>query len=481
MSKIHPPHDYPAARRAAGILSSHGFDAYIIGGAVRDLWLGRQPKDFDLVTNARPEQIIRIAEFRQSKYKDTAQAFGVTRVNFSHEGTEGELEIATFRKDLEAHRGRKATKIAYAELEDDVWRRDFTINALALDPLSGQVIDYVGGIGDLERKLIRFIGRPSERIQEDPLRIMRAIRFKNQLGFSYDPDTAQAIMTAAQDGQVEKVAVERLRDELTSLLMHPSRRQAVRDLYEFGILERLLPEVTAGKNVDQPRQFHAEGDVLQHELLILDCLPAGPSRRLAWAALLHDIGKPPTATPPRSADDRIRFNRHYAVGAEMAQTILKRFRFSTKDINDITWMIHNHLAIDDLPAMRPSRRRRMLDHPAFADLFELHQADAAASRRPGQPPHTPAFAEIERLWQEHLHKKPHERRPSLKRDLGIDGDWLLKNLGNAGLKPGPAVGAILESLEEWYQDKGDKDPKVYLKKARGMLQHLQSDKQRTGK
>ena len=191
------PHDYESAREAAAILNRNGFAAYIIGGAVRDLWLGRQPKDFDLVTNARPEQIMAITEFKQSKYKDTAQAFGVTRVKFTHGGLSGELEVATFRKDLEAHLGRKATKVAFAELEDDVWRRDFTLNALALDPLSGQVIDYVGGIDVLERRVVRFIGRPAERIQEDPLRIMRAIRFKNHLGFSYDPATARAVIPGA--------------------------------------------------------------------------------------------------------------------------------------------------------------------------------------------------------------------------------------------------------------------------------------------
>lgn len=464
-------HDYASAKQAAAILNRHGFDAYIIGGAVRDLWLGRQPKDFDLVTNARPEQIMAIDEFKKSKYKDAAQAFGVTRVKFTHGGASGELEIATFRKDLEAHRGRKATKVAFAELEDDVWRRDFTINALALEPLSGQVIDYVGGINDLEHRLVRFIGRPAERIKEDPLRIMRAIRFKNHLKFSYDPATARALKAAVRRGQVDMIATDRLRDELTNLLIHASRRQAVKDLYDFGILERVLPEVTAGKGVDQPGQFHAEGDVWQHELLVLDYLPANPSRRLAWAALLHDIGKPPTATPPHDPKDRIRFNRHYAVGAEMAKTILRRLRFSTKDTKDITWMIYNHMTIDDLPSMRPGHQQRMLEHPAFSDLLELHRADAAASWRPGRPHNDkPDFSEIEQLWQEHRLKSPSERQPSLKRDLGIDGDWLLRQLGKEfDLAPGPLLGRVLRALEELYLDEKIKNPETYLAKARELL------------
>lgn len=472
-----PPHDYESASRAAAILNRHGFEAYIIGGAVRDLWLGLEPKDFDLVTDARPEQIMAIDEFKLSKYKDTAQAFGVTRVRFTHQGAEGELEIATFRKDLEAHRGRKATRVAFADLEDDVWRRDFTINALALDPSTGQVIDYANGLADLEREVVRFIGQPAERIREDPLRIMRAIRFKNHLGFTYDLATAEALKAAVRHGQVETIATDRLRDELTALLVHPSRRQAVKDLYDFGILERVLHEVTAGQGVAQPGQFHAEGDVWQHELLILDQLPAHPSRRLVWAALLHDIGKPPTATPPKDSADRIRFNRHYAIGAEMAKTVLRRLKFSTRDINDITWMIYNHMGIDDLPEMRGGRQRRMLDHPAFTDLLELHRADAAASRRPGRAPRQKLeFPAIERLWQEHQSKTPEQRQPSLKRDVGIDGGWLLKRFGKEfNLKPGPVVGLVLSQLEEWYQDEGVKDPEAYAGKARSILEKLGQD------
>lgn len=469
----HVPHDYESGRQAAAILSRHGFEAYIIGGAVRDLWLGQQPKDFDLVTNARPEQVMAIDEFRRSKYHDTAQAFGVTRVHFTHRGQSGELEIATFRKDLEAHRGRKATKVAFAELEDDVQRRDFTINALALDPLSGQITDYVDGIGDLERRLVRFIGQPLERIREDPLRIMRAIRFKNQLGFKYGPAAARAIKEAVADGRVETIATDRLRDELDRLLVHSSRRQAVQDLDDFGILERVLPEVTAGKGVVQPGQFHAEGDVWQHELLVLENLPPRPSRRLAWAALLHDIGKPPTFSPPHDSKDRIRFNHHYTVGAEMADAILKRLRFSTRERRDITWMIHNHLSIDDLPAMRPAHQRRMLSHPAFQDLLELHRADAAASLRPGRPPRKPRFAELEELWQKYRASAPESRQPSLKRDLGIDGDWLLEQFGKEfGLTPGPRVGMILRDLEEFYQDKGVKDVEAYLTRVRKLLQNM---------
>ncbi len=465
------PHDYESARRAAKVLNNHGFEAYIIGGAVRDLWLNREPKDFDLVTNALPEQIMSIPQFKRSKYKDTAQAFGVTRARLSYKGVESDLEIATFRKDIEAHRGRKATKVEFADLEDDVMRRDFTINALALDPTTNFIIDYTGGIDDLENKLVRFIGKAKERINEDPLRIMRAIRFKNQLSFSYDVGTIQAIKWAVKRGDVEMIATDRLRDELTRLLIHPSRVQALLDLNELGILQRILPEVTAGKGVRQPPQFHAEGDVWQHELLILDYLPGNPSKRMAWAALLHDIGKGPTSIKPHNGKGRIRFDRHYAVGAEMAKAVLRRLRFSNHDIRDITWIIQNHMRIDDLPAMRPSRQQRMLGHPAFEDLLELHRIDAAASWQPGRPHGIkPEFRELEHIWHRYQSKNPDLRQPSLKRDLGIDGNWLLEKFGKElSISSGPLIGRVLEELDEWYRDEGIKDKRAYAKKARQLL------------
>lgn len=465
------PHDYESAILAANILNQHGFDAFIIGGAIRDLWLDRHPKDFDLVTNATPAQIIKIPEFINSKYNNTAQAFGVTRVRFVNRNIHNELEIATFRKDIEAHRGRKETKVEFAELEDDVLRRDLTINALALDPSTSSIIDYVDGVKDLDNKSIRFIGKPDERIHEDPLRIMRAIRFKNHLAFFYHPQTVKAIKQAVSDGYVELIAVDRLRDELTNLFIHSSRRSSIIDLNDFGILDRVLPEVTAGKGVLQPPQFHAEGDVWQHELLILDYLPANPSLRLVWAALLHDIGKGPTSIKPHNSKDRIRFDRHYAVGAEMAKTILKRLKFSNHDSKDIVWMIHNHMSIDDLPAMRPSRQQRMLGHPAFEDLLELHRADAAASWRPDHPHGIkPKFKSIERIWHQYESKTPELRQPSLKRDLGIDGRWLLEQFGDDfDIANSPEIGKVLRELDEKYRNEGIRDKKIYAKRAQQLL------------
>jgi len=463
-------HDYSTAKAAAEVLQRHGFEAYIIGGAVRDLRLGLRPKDFDLVTSATPEQIGQIGEFTRSTYKDTAQAFGVARVKFQWGGRENELEVATFRKDIDPHLGRKATKVEYATLEEDVLRRDLTINALALNPATNEVLDYVGGVADLEARKIRFIGNARDRIAEDPLRIMRAIRFKNHLGFMYDEQTAEAIARAAQDGAVETIATDRLRDELTRLLVHPTRRTALMDLDTFGILHRILPEVTAGKETEQQPQYHAEGSVWKHELLILDYLPDHPSRRLAWAALLHDIGKAATARSD-GQDEHITFNEHYSVGAEMARRILTRLNFSNRDISDITWMVHHHMAIDDLPQMRIGHQRQMLGHPAFEDLLELHRADAAASWRPNRPHGTkPAFREIERLWHDYQSTAPEDRQPSLKRDLGIDGNWLIRHFGQELNLTGPQIGSVLEELEEHYQDTGETAPDFYLSQAQRLLQ-----------
>lgn len=465
------PISFESAKRVSEILQTNGFEAYIIGGAIRDMWLGCEPKDFDLVTNARPEQIMAIPELEKSDYKDTSQAFGVTRVKFLHKGLISELEIATFRKDIEAHLGRKATKIEYSDLEDDILRRDFTINALALDTSTDFVIDCVGGIEDLNDKRVRFIGNSLDRINEDPLRILRAVRFKNQLHFSYDPMTVEAIKKAVKENYIEKIAIDRLRDELTKILIHPSRRDAFIDLDKFGILDLVLPEVTAGKGVEQPREFHTEGDVWQHELLILNQLPEKPSNRLAWAALLHDIGKVPTISRPHIAGERIRFNRHHAVGSELARTILLRLKFSNRDTDEISWMVYNHMSVDDLPAMRPSHQQRILGHPAFEDLLELHKADAASSLRPGGHQIVkPKFREIERLWHDYQSKTPELRQPSLKNDLGIDGNWLINQFKDEfGDISGPVIGKILKKLDEWYRDEGVKNKKAYINKARQLL------------
>ena len=380
------------------------------------------------------------------------------------------LEIATFRRDIEAHKGRKQTRVEFAQLEDDLERRDFTINALALDPLTAQVIDCVDGLKDIDSKTIRFIGNPSERIKEDPLRILRAIRLRNNLDFAYAPQTIEAMRSAIKAGAHQAIAIDRLRQELTLMLIHPSRRQALEDLDYFGLLESVLPEVTAGKLTQQPPQFHGEGDVWAHQLLVMEALPDSPSRTLAWAALLHDIGKAKTQTLPKTKEDRIRFNRHYEVSKDMAKTILKRLHFSNKDSELISWMIYHHINIDDLPKMRPSRQKAMLGHPAFADLLKLHRADAVASWHDTKTRSEPRFDAIVAIWYSYLAHPPEKRHPSLKKDLGIDGQWLLKKFGKElNLTPGPIIGEVLKDLEELYLDKGVKQKSFYKQRAKELI------------
>lgn len=479
--KVHiPPHlqnaDFHAAFAAVKVLHSHGYEGLFIGGSVRDLLLHRTPKDFDIVTNATPEQIHDIPEFSKTFYKDPAQAYGVSRVHLP-DWPNSEVEIATFRRDLNPHKGRKETSVEFADSIADAQRRDFTINALTLNPETSELFDHVGGLDDLTRKKIRFIGSAIDRTAEDPLRILRAIRFKNSLGFDYAKDTLEALKTAVAQGYIEKIATDRLRLELNLMLTHHSRRSAVLDLDEIGILERILPEITRGKGVVQPPEIHAEGDVWTHTLLAIDALPHAPSVRLAWATFLHDIGKPPTQTPPSTPDDRVRFNRHYAVGAEMADGLLRRFNFSNKMIKDICWMIAHHINIDDIPHMRSGHQRTLLEHPAFEDLLELHKADAQATWPPSGPHTTPpTFPEIEAAYKHFLAHTATNPKPSLKRDLGIHGHWLLQKFPETA-EPNnrELIGIILKDLTHAYEIEGVSDISLLTERAARIVhQHISS-------
>lgn len=448
---------FTAAHAAALNLNEAGFEAYIIGGAVRDMLLGYIPKDFDLVTNATPDEVTSIADFKQPRYIDTSQAYGVTRVRIPVPSDAGdiqdvELEIATYRRDIEAHLGRTQTKVEFAYLEDDIQRRDFTVNALALDPATYQLIDIVDGLSDLENTLIRFIGEPETRIQEDPLRILRAIRLKNQLAFQYDDETHHALHQSIRHNTLDDIATDRIKFELTYMLIHKHRSSALTDLDELDTFDALLPEVAAQKGVAQPETIHAEGDVWRHCMLTMQYLPDIISPRLAWAALLHDTGKVTTARSPEDTGDRIRFDQHYLEGAKIARRVLKRLGFGKRFREEVAWMVHHHLAIDDLPRMRPGRAKHMMSHPAFADLLELHKADAHAAwsvSDSGAVDSGPAdFPELERIWHD-FQQQTHQYPPSLKHDLGIDGTWLMRNFQLSG---GPRIGEILGILEEKYLD-----------------------------
>ena len=448
---------YDAAQMAAKHLEAAGFEVFIIGGAVRDILLGKTPKDFDLVTDAKPDEILKLEGFGKSHYKDTSQAYGVSRVYVDLDDENGQthsiqLELATYRRDIEAHLGRTQTKVAFASLEEDVKRRDFTINALALNPDTSQVIDLVNGLEDLEHRILRFIGEPDIRIQEDPLRLLRAIRLKNQLGFSYEAQTERAIKQAIKTGALKDIANDRVGFELSSMLMHENRIFNLRDLDNFGVMSELLPEAAKLKGVQQPPDLHAEGDVWQHTMLAMQFLPSILSPRLAWATLLHDAGKAVTVKSEKETGDRIRFSEHHAAGADIAKSILKRLGFGKRFREDVAWMIHHHIGIDNLPHMRPGRAKQFMSHPAFEDLLELHKADAHAAwskDADGVIDTTEAdFSELERLWRD-FQAQRHRHPPSLKRDLGIDGAWLMQEFG---IESGPRIGEILTELHERHLD-----------------------------
>jgi len=360
-----------AARRLTERLAANGARALFAGGAVRDRLLGRTPKDVDVVTSATPEQVIALFP----RTKTVGKSFGVVLVE-----SEGHwFEVATFRREREYADGRRPSVVEYGTEAEDAARRDFTINGLFYDPARDDVLDYVGGRADLAAGVIRAIGDPDERFAEDHLRLLRAVRFAAQLEFTIEPRTHAAIRAHA--AALARISAERVQQELTRILTEPPRPgQAVRLLRETGLLAVVLPDVDALAGVEQPPEFHPEGDVLTHTVLMLDGMTER-APELAWAALLHDIGKPPTARrgPDRRGGVRWRFDSHDRIGAEMARAILTRLRMPNKLIENVSALIRDHMRFMEVPHMRPATLRRMLADPLFPLARELHRLDCLAS------------------------------------------------------------------------------------------------------
>ena len=354
------------ARAVVRRLTEKGFIALWAGGCVRDLIMGRAPKDFDITTSAMPDQVERLFPGAVT----VGKSFGVVRVRIHSL----EYEVATFRKDQAYRDGRHPEGVVFTDEQTDALRRDFTVNALFLDPLTGTVRDYVGGQADLAVRLIRAVGRPDDRFAEDHLRMMRAVRFAATLDFKLDPATANAIRRHAQ--QIEKISAERLQQELTRILLEaPQPGAAIELLQAVGLLPVILPEVSALRGQEQPPQFHPEGDVWTHTIMMLNALRQ-PDLRLAYTVMLHDVGKPDTA---KFVENRIRFDGHAGVGATLAEGILKRLRLPNDDIKAIAFCIGNHMRFMDVQRMRPATLRRLVGAPTFATELELHRLDCAAS------------------------------------------------------------------------------------------------------
>jgi poly(A) polymerase len=404
-------------------LLQNGHQALLVGGCVRDLLLKRTPADFDVTTDARPE---RVMELFPGSLGIGAQ-FGVVLVQ--QDGCK--VEVATFRCDLGYSDGRHPDEIVYAKTaEADVARRDFTINGLLMRHDTGEILDYVGGQSDLKAGLIRAIGEADRRFTEDKLRMLRAVRFAARFGFPIEEKTFAAIKTHA--AEIHLVSAERIREELTKLLTEGAARIGFELLDESGLLLQLLPEISAMKGVEQPPQYHPEGDVWIHTRMMLEGLRAGTSPALAWGVLLHDVGKPPTFRSAASTGDRIRFDGHVEVGVPMAEAICKRLRFSGEDTEHVKALVANHMKFKDVGQMRKSTLKRFVRQPRFAEHLELHRLDCGASH--GK---LDAYETVRKLLAE---TPPEEVRPARL----LTGD----DLKDMGYSPGPEFQRILTALED---------------------------------
>jgi poly(A) polymerase len=420
-------------------LRERGHKAYLVGGCVRDLLLGREPADYDVTTDATPKDVMRI--FPETY--DVGAQFGVVLVPSAEKdmSTEtcgevtscaspkaGVVEVATFRSDIGYSDGRHPDRVVFSkDPRQDVERRDFTINGLLLDPLTNEVLDFVGGRKDLDAGIIRAIGDPERRFAEDKLRMLRAVRFAARFGSVIEPATFQAIRKLAS--QINQVSRERVRDELSKMLTEGRARQAFLLLDETGLLREGLPEIEAMKGVEQPPQFHPEGDVFVHTLLLLDKLPHPCPVTLAWGALLHDVGKPATF---RVAPDRIRFDGHVDVGVKIAEDICRRLRFSNDDTEQILALVDNHMRFAHVQQMKESTFKRFVRMPRFDEHLQLHRLDCEASH---------CNLASYNFTREKIASMPREiMQPALL----INGDDLIV----LGYKPGPQFKKILSAVED---------------------------------
>ena len=346
-------------------LRGAGFQAYLVGGCVRDLVMGREPYDYDVATNATPDEVVGL--FPDSL--TVGAQFGVVIVPRG----EGNVEVATFRSDGRYADGRHPAEVLFAKTpQEDVRRRDFTINGLLYDPLTQEVLDYVGGQADIRARRVRTIGDPIARFQEDHLRMLRAARFAARFDFTLDPAARDAIRQLAP--LIREVSQERVRDEILKILTEGRARRGLELLDETGLLGEVLPEIKALQGVAQPPEFHPEGDVWVHTLMMLEGL-VNPTETLALGVLLHDVGKPPTFT----VRERIRFDNHVEVGAKMAESICGRLRLPTRDVERVVELVRHHLRFKDFPQMRRSTQLRFLRMEGFVEHLELHRLDCLAS------------------------------------------------------------------------------------------------------
>jgi poly(A) polymerase len=404
-------------------LRRNGHQALLCGGCVRDLLLGREPADYDVTTDATPDRVMTL--FPESVA--VGAQFGVILI--PRDGQK--VEVATFRADVGYSDGRHPDRVEFSKTpQEDVQRRDFTINGLLMQPETNEILDFVDGRADLQAGVIRAIGDPVRRFAEDKLRMMRAVRFAARFGFQIESATFRAIRSQVKD--IHQVSPERLREELTKMLTEGAARGAFELLDQTWLLQQVLPEIAAMMGVEQPPQFHPEGDVWIHTRLMIEQLPAGASPTLAWGVLLHDVGKPATFKSASETGDRIRFDGHVAVGVRMAEAICRRLRFSNEDTEQILALVDNHMKFKDVDRMRASTLKRFIRQPRFDDHLELHRLDCLSSNRQLE-----SYAFVRQILAE---TPPEQIRPPRL----LTGDNLLE----MGYKPGPAFSEILRSVED---------------------------------
>ena len=400
-----------------------GFQAFLVGGCVRDILLKREPADYDIATSATPDEVLKLFPDGVT----VGAQFGVILI--PRDGLK--VEVATFRSDIGYSDGRRPDRVEFASSpQEDVQRRDFTINGLLMRHDSGEVLDFVNGRADLDAGIIRAIGEPDRRFAEDKLRVLRAVRFAARFDYEIEHQTFAAIRKHA--AEVKLVSAERIREELTKLLSEGAARTGFELLDQCWLLPIVLPEIAKLKGVQQPPQYHPEGDVWIHTLLMLEALPTGCPPTLAWGVLLHDVGKPATFRSAKETGDRIRFDGHVEVGMAIAKQILGRLKFSNDDTEQILALIEHHMRFKDVGRMRLATLKKFVRLPRFDEHLALHRMDCLSSNRNLQ-----AYEYV----QGFLRTTPPEAVRPAKLVTGQD-------VLRLGVEPGPVVGEVLLAVEE---------------------------------
>lgn len=423
MSTPTPDQCHDFARAIVGQLRQAGYQALWAGGCVRDLTLGHVPSDYDVATDARPEQVIALFPRRTIP---VGESFGVVRVRGPH-GSGLEVEVATFRSDGTYVDGRRPESVVFSSPQLDAERRDFTINGMFFDPFSGQVIDHVGGLEDLRNGVLRAIGDPAARFREDKLRLLRAVRFAARFRFRIEPATRAAIVAMAHELPV--VAAERIAHELRRMLVHETRGEAMGLMMDTRLMAAVLPPVVAMRGVFQGKPVDPEGDLWDHVLLVLRFLPAQPSFPLALAALLHDVGKPATRSLYHG---RSSFHNHEIVGRRITDSLCRRLKLSNTERERVTWLVEFHQYLGEAKKLREAKLKRMLAQPGINELLALHRADAQAS--------TGDTSQVE--YCEYYLR--HEPAGPIDPPALLTGHDLVRH----GLSPGPNFATILDQVRE---------------------------------